>query len=92
MTTVTSASGSDAPKQGESAGGLAIGSWMMFDWAAQPFYTLVTTFLFAPYFSAYFIGDAAKARRSGVMPWLSRPFWSPSAARCLVQSRTCAGG
>lgn len=25
-------------------------SWMLFDWAAQPFYTLVQTFLFAPYF------------------------------------------
>ncbi|MEQ1716704.1 MAG: MFS transporter [Hyphomicrobium sp.] len=26
-------------------------SWMMFDWSAQPFYTLVQTFLFAPYFA-----------------------------------------
>ncbi|ODA67948.1 Vacuole effluxer Atg22 like protein [Methyloligella halotolerans] len=24
--------------------------WVMFDWATQPFYTLVVTFLFAPYF------------------------------------------
>jgi MFS transporter, UMF1 family len=24
--------------------------WMMFDWAAQPFFTLVTTFIFGPYF------------------------------------------
>lgn len=31
----------------------------MFDWAAQPFYTLVLTFLFAPYFAAVFVGDAA---------------------------------
>jgi UMF1 family MFS transporter len=31
----------------------------MFDWAAQPFYTLVLTFLFAPYFASTFIGDAA---------------------------------
>lgn len=44
----------------KSAGPLAVTSWMFFDWAAQPFYTLVTTFLFAPYFSAYFIGDVAK--------------------------------
>lgn len=29
----------------------------MFDWAAQPFYTLVVTFLFAPYFANVFIGD-----------------------------------
>lgn len=26
-------------------------SWVMFDWAVQPFYTLVLTFLFAPYFA-----------------------------------------
>lgn len=26
-------------------------SWMLFDWSAQPFYTLVQTFLFAPYFA-----------------------------------------
>ncbi|MEQ1672950.1 MAG: MFS transporter, partial [Hyphomicrobium sp.] len=26
-------------------------SWMLFDWAAQPYYTLVQTFLFAPYFA-----------------------------------------
>ena len=26
-------------------------SWMMFDWSAQPYYTLVQTFLFAPYFA-----------------------------------------
>lgn len=32
---------------------------MLFDWATQPFYTLVLTFLFAPYFVNGFIGDAA---------------------------------
>ncbi len=56
--TVTSVSGHAAPKV--SAGPLAIGSWMLFDWAAQPFYTLITTFLFAPYFVAGFIGDGAQ--------------------------------
>lgn len=29
----------------------AIVSWVLFDWAAQPYYTLVLTFLFAPYFA-----------------------------------------
>lgn len=28
-------------------------SWMLFDWAAQPFHTLLITFIFAPYFTAY---------------------------------------
>lgn len=27
-------------------------SWMMFDWAAQPYFTLITTFVFAPYFAS----------------------------------------
>jgi UMF1 family MFS transporter len=28
----------------------AIRSWMLFDWAAQPFFTVVLTFIFGPYF------------------------------------------
>jgi len=31
--------------------------WVMFDWATQPFYTLVVTFLFAPYFVNGFSAD-----------------------------------
>jgi UMF1 family MFS transporter len=30
----------------------AIVGWLLFDWACQPFFTLVTTFVFAPYFAA----------------------------------------
>ena len=26
--------------------------WMMFDWASQPFYTLLLTFIFGPYVAA----------------------------------------
>ena len=33
-------------------GGRAVASWLFFDWAAQPFFTLVTTFVFAPYFAS----------------------------------------
>lgn len=29
----------------------------MFDWANQPFFTLITTFIFAPYFTAHMVGD-----------------------------------
>lgn len=32
-------------------------SWVLFDWSAQPFYTLVVTFLFAPYFANVVAGD-----------------------------------
>jgi UMF1 family MFS transporter len=37
----------------------ALVSWVLFDWAAQPFYTLVLTFLFAPYFANAVVGNAA---------------------------------
>ena len=33
--------------------------WVLFDWATQPFYTLVVTFLFAPYFVNGFVADPA---------------------------------
>ncbi len=33
-------------------------AWMFFDWAAQPFFTLVTTFVFAPFFAAALAPDA----------------------------------
>jgi UMF1 family MFS transporter len=43
------------------AGLPGLAGWVLFDWATQPFYTLITTFLFAPYFTAYFVGDAMGA-------------------------------
>lgn len=35
-----------------------IWGWMMFDWAAQPFFTVVTTFIFGPYFVSRMVLDA----------------------------------
>lgn len=35
----------------------ALFGWLLFDWASQPFYTLIVTFLFAPYFVNGFVGD-----------------------------------
>ena len=46
-------------KAAETAGPLALTGWVLFDWATQPFYTLVVTFLFAPYFVNGFIKDPA---------------------------------
>jgi UMF1 family MFS transporter len=43
----------------EPAGPLALTGWVLFDWATQPLYTLVVTFLFGPYFVNGFIGDPA---------------------------------
>ena len=36
-----------------------IWGWMLFDWAQQPFHTLIITFVFAPYFAASVAPDAA---------------------------------
>ena len=33
--------------------------WMLFDWAAQPFFTVVTTFIFGPYFVSRLASDPA---------------------------------
>jgi UMF1 family MFS transporter len=40
----------------------AVISWALFDWAAQPFFTLVTTFVFAPYFASALAGSPAEGQ------------------------------
>ncbi|NNM71124.1 MFS transporter [Enterovirga aerilata] len=37
----------------------ALVGWALFDWACQPFFTLVTTFVFAPYFASALAPDPA---------------------------------
>lgn len=37
-------------------------SWALFDWAGQPYFTLITTFIFAPYFASTFLGDAVRGQ------------------------------
>lgn len=37
----------------------AVVSWIFFDWAAQPYFTLITTFVFAPYFATSVAPDPA---------------------------------
>lgn len=44
--------------EGERAPNSALASWVMFDWASQPFYTLILTFLFAPYFANHVVANA----------------------------------
>ena len=41
---------------------LPIVGWVLFDWAAQPFFTLVTTFVYAPYFAAAVAGDPVEGQ------------------------------
>jgi UMF1 family MFS transporter len=40
----------------------AVVSWIFFDWAAQPFFTLITTFVFAPYFATHVASDPASGQ------------------------------
>ena len=40
----------------------AVISWIFFDWAAQPYFTLITTFVFAPYFATHVAADPAKGQ------------------------------
>ncbi len=37
-------------------------AWALFDWANQPFFTLITTFIFAPYFATVVVGDAVRGQ------------------------------
>lgn len=37
-------------------------SWALFDWAAQPYFTLITTFVFSPYFVTVYVGDAVRGQ------------------------------
>ena len=40
----------------------AIWGWMFFDWANQPFHTLILTFTFAPYFASKVAADPAQGQ------------------------------
>ena len=52
MTVIASeAAGAEIPR--EYPRRAAVISWIFFDWAAQPYFTLITTFVFAPYFASF---------------------------------------
>ena len=55
LSTPTSPATSDA----KTAKGRGVWGWMLFDWAAQPFFTVVTTFIFGPYFVSRMVDDPA---------------------------------
>ncbi|MFQ5624479.1 MAG: MFS transporter [Paracoccaceae bacterium] len=40
----------------------AVGAWMLFDWASQPYHTLLITFIFAPYFTSAVAANAASGQ------------------------------
>jgi MFS transporter, UMF1 family len=40
----------------------AVVAWIFFDWAAQPYFTLITTFVFAPYFATHVASNPASGQ------------------------------
>ena len=42
----------------------AVFGWVLFDWAAQPYFTLITTFVFAPYFASRVASDPVTGQAS----------------------------
>src|ERR1700757_1970514 len=66
----------------------AVISWIFFDWAAQPYFTLITTFVFAPYFATHVAADPASGQAlwgfataaSGMMIALLSPVLGATAA------------
>jgi MFS transporter, UMF1 family len=41
---------------------LAIFGWVLFAWAGQPYFTLILTFIYAPYFASAVVGDATRGQ------------------------------
>ena len=61
MTVIASeAAGAEIPR--EYPRRAAVISWIFFDWAAQPYFTLITTFVFAPYFASCVAPDPAQGQ------------------------------
>ena len=56
----TAVRSAEAGTSSAPTGKRALIGWVLFDWATQPFYTLVVTFLFAPYFVNGFMADPAR--------------------------------
>ena len=60
----------------------AIFGWVLFDWACQPVATLITTFIYAPYFASAVASNPAEgqalwgfaAAAAGIVIGLTSPF------------------
>jgi len=63
----------NAPSYADRRG---VAGWMLFDWAAQPFFTVVTTFVFGPYFVSRMASDPV----TGQSAWA----WAVSVAGLVI--------
>src|ERR1700748_2778494 len=59
---LTASESSEAAVQRNYPPRSAVISWIFFDWAAQPYFTLITTFVFAPYFATHVAANAAEGQ------------------------------
>jgi MFS transporter, UMF1 family len=67
----TAAAGAYAPPAEGKATLPGLTGWVLFDWSTQPFYTLISTFLFAPYFTGVFVGEPHGAALWGYIAGIS---------------------
>lgn len=51
-----------SPTRKPYAGRSALVGWILFDWAAQPYFTLITTFVYAPFFASAIAADPASGQ------------------------------
>ncbi|HYM30417.1 MAG TPA: MFS transporter [Candidatus Cybelea sp.] len=64
------------------AGFLGRFGWAMFDWANQPIFSVITTFIFAPYFTSFVVADPVRGQAlwgyaqsaAGVLIAVASPF------------------
>ncbi len=76
----------------------AIAGWLLFDCATQPFFTLVTTFIFAPYFVSAVAPDPVTGQAlwgwataaAGLLIALTAPFAGRSPMRWGRASPSCS--
>ena len=50
-----------------TADGKRLWGWMSFDWASQPFHTVIATFVFGPYFASRVAEDVVTGQATGAM-------------------------
>src|SRR3984957_3927894 len=62
LMTITLTEGRSVDSQRNYPPRAAVISWIFFDWAAQPYFTLITTFVFAPYFATHVASDPASGQ------------------------------
>src|SRR5215469_11047274 len=60
--TMTAAAMSDIGVDRTYPSRAAVISWIFFSWATQPYFTLITTFVFAPYFATHVAPDPASGQ------------------------------